>query len=144
MIRGPNWSGKRQSEGTTKAPRTRREIEQEVTEGTERRKSLVRHCSRLMRVVVVAIALAVCAEVCADLAPPIKRLPDPARAKVLAALAGLIILGFGMVLLTWLGARVTQRYRKGAAYFRPTPRPGEHDWAKKPLAGDEPSGREGR
>jgi hypothetical protein len=77
----------------------------------------------------------------ADLAPPpqgIKRLDDVTRARVLAALAGLIILGFGMVLLTWLGARVVQRYRKGTAYHRPTPRPGEHDWAKRPLAGSEP------
>ena len=38
-----------------------------------------------------------------------------------------------MVMLIWLGARVTQRYRKGSSVFRPTPRPGEHDWARKPL-----------
>jgi hypothetical protein len=66
-------------------------------------------------------------------APLIKRLDDPTRAKVLAALAGLIILGFAMVLLAWLGARMAQRYRQGTPYFRPTPRPGEHDWTKKPL-----------
>ena len=65
--------------------------------------------------------------------PLIKRLDDPTRAKVLAALAGLIILGFALVLLAWLGARVTQRYRWGASYFRPTTRPGEHEWTKKPL-----------
>jgi hypothetical protein len=69
---------------------------------------------------------------------PIKRLDDPTRVKVLAAVAGLIILGFAVVLLTWLGARVTQRYRNGASYFRPTPRPGEHDWAAKPLMPREP------
>ena len=75
----------------------------------------------------------------ADLAPPplIKRLDDPTRARVLAALAGLIILGFAMVLLTWLGARVVQRYRQGSPFFRPTRRPGEHDWARKPLASDD-------
>ena len=74
----------------------------------------------------------------ADLAPPplIKRLDGPTRAKVLAALAGLIILGFGMVALIWLGARVTQRYRNSKSYHRPTPRPGEHDWAKKPMGDD--------
>lgn len=74
----------------------------------------------------------------ADLAPPplIKRLDGATRAKVLAALAGLIILGFGMVALIWLAARFTQRYRHGTSYFRPTPRPGEHDWAKKPLDRD--------
>ena len=77
-------------------------------------------------------------------AAPIKRLDDSTRAKVLAAVAGLIILGFGMVLLTWLGARFTQRYRHGASQFQPTPPPDEHDWARKPLAPprsnpDEPS-----
>jgi hypothetical protein len=66
-------------------------------------------------------------------APLIKQMDDGMRAKVLAALAGLIILGFAMVLLAWLGARVTQRYRRGTAYLRPTARPGEHDWTKKPL-----------
>ena len=71
--------------------------------------------------------------------PLIKRLDDPTRAKVLAALAGLIILGFAMVLLTWLAARVVQRYRHGSSYLRPTPRPGEHAWAKKPLTTDEPT-----
>ena len=65
--------------------------------------------------------------------PLIKRLPDKTRISVLAALAGLIILGFGMVALIWLAARVTQRYRHRTPYFRPTPRPGEHDWAQKPL-----------
>ena len=69
----------------------------------------------------------------ADPEPLIKRLDDPTRAKVLAALAGLVILGFAMVLLTWLGARVAQRYRHGAWFFEPTKRPGEHEWAKKPL-----------
>ena len=53
-----------------------------------------------------------------------------------AALAGLIILGFGMVALIWLAARVTQRYRHRTPYFQPTPRPGEHDWAKRPLDRD--------
>jgi hypothetical protein len=66
-------------------------------------------------------------------APLIKRLDDATRAKVLAALAALIILGFAMVLLTWLGARVVQRYRHGTSFFQPTKRPGEHEWAKKPL-----------
>jgi hypothetical protein len=66
-------------------------------------------------------------------APAIKRMDGATRAKVLAALAGLIILGFGMVALIWLGARIVQRYRHGSSVFRSTPRPGEHDWAKKPL-----------
>lgn len=68
--------------------------------------------------------------------PGFRRLDGATWARVQAALAGLIILGFGMVALIWLGARVTHRYRHGKAYFRPTQRPGEHDWAGKPLAGD--------
>jgi hypothetical protein len=68
--------------------------------------------------------------------PGIRKLDGATRAKALAALAGLIILGFGMVALIWLGARVTQRYRHRQPYLRPTPRPGEHDWAAKPLAGN--------
>jgi hypothetical protein len=69
--------------------------------------------------------------------PLIKRLDDATRAKVLAALAGLIILGFAMVLLTWLGARITQRYRHSSPVLKPTPRPGEHEWARKPISEDD-------
>jgi hypothetical protein len=76
-----------------------------------------------------------------DQRPGIKRLDDPTRARVLAALAALVILGFAMVLLTWLAARITQRYRRGTAYFRPTVRPGEHAWAKKPLSPADPDFR---
>lgn len=42
--------------------------------------------------------------------PLIMRLDGGRRAIVLAALAGLIILGFLLVALTWLGARWTRRY----------------------------------
>ncbi|WP_254508452.1 hypothetical protein [Anatilimnocola floriformis] len=42
--------------------------------------------------------------------PLIMRLDGAMRAKVLAALAGLVILGFLMIALTWLGARMTRRY----------------------------------
>jgi hypothetical protein len=65
--------------------------------------------------------------------PGIKRLDDITRAKALSALAALIILGFAMILLTWLGSRITQRYRNSSAFFKPTPRPGEHEWSRKPL-----------
>lgn len=71
----------------------------------------------------------------ADVAPvPLELSRGQARAIMLAALAGLAILGFGMVALIWLGARFTQRYRRGTATPEPTKRPTEHDWAKEPLA----------
>jgi hypothetical protein len=62
--------------------------------------------------------------------PVIKRLDGPRRAMVLAALAGLIILGFAMVLLTWLGARYVRRMIGQPA--RPTVI-SQDDWAGKPL-----------
>ena len=69
--------------------------------------------------------------------PLIQRLDPTRRAKVLAAIAGLVILGFGMVLLTWLGARATRRYmnREPILHEKPpeeTPIR-ERDWADKPL-----------
>jgi len=80
-----------------------------------------------------SISFGRCVALADESRPLIKRLDDPTRAKVLAALAALIILGFAMVLLAWLGARVVHRYRHGTSFFRPTSRPGEHAWAKKPL-----------
>jgi hypothetical protein len=74
--------------------------------------------------------------------PGIKRLDDITRAKALAALAALIILGFAMILLTWLGARITQRYRNSSAFFKPTTRPGEHEWSRKPLGEADTKGDE--
>lgn len=65
--------------------------------------------------------------------PLIKRLDGPRRAKVLAALAALVILGFAMVILAWLGARVTRRYMRSTSYLRPTPRPQHSDWTPQPL-----------
>ena len=73
----------------------------------------------------------------ADAVPLIKRLDDATRAKVLAALAGLVILGFAMMLLTWLGARIAQRYRNGSALFQPTVRPADSNWDRKELSGSD-------
>ncbi len=66
--------------------------------------------------------------------PLIRRLDPQMRAKVLAALAGLIILGFAMIALVWLGGRATRRYMG----IEPMPRrrePGVNpdDWAHKPI-----------
>lgn len=68
--------------------------------------------------------------------PPILRMKPRDRARVLAALGGLLILGAALILLAWWGARFTRRYlrrpwpdqrrRKAAAVS-------EFDWADKPL-----------
>jgi hypothetical protein len=73
---------------------------------------------------------------------PLSRLDPQTRVKLLAALAGLIILGFGMVALAWLGARVTRRYMNQGD--RPSRRPlDDDDWARKPLLPlDRPERRE--
>jgi hypothetical protein len=70
--------------------------------------------------------------------PLLLRLNPRDRARVLAALAALVILGFTLVALAWWGARYTRRYLK-----RPWPRSerqcsrtiSEFDWAEKPLYG---------
>lgn len=77
---------------------------------------------------------------------PLNRLDGPTRAKVLAALAGLAILGLGMMALTWLGARVTRRYMFPLS-IKPkrlrSSAPPLDDWAAKPLIDEdlEPSTR---
>jgi hypothetical protein len=72
----------------------------------------------------------------------IERLDPPTRAKVLAALTGLIILMIGLMLLAWMGARWAR------AYGRHTPlsfeRRQKHpldgdDWAGKPIGPGEAS-----
>lgn len=70
--------------------------------------------------------------------PAILRMSDPTRAKVLAVLAGLVILGLGMILLAWLGARMTRRYmNRGADTSTITnSSPSVDDWAEKPLANE--------
>lgn len=79
----------------------------------------------------------------AEVAPraePVLEQLDPARkAKVLAAIAGLIILGLGMMLLAWLGAKATRRYMNREPLIKEKPPAGttpirEKDWAEKPLA----------
>ncbi|MEX2027745.1 MAG: hypothetical protein WEH44_10590, partial [Pirellulaceae bacterium] len=62
-----------------------------------------------------------------------KQLDPSTRAKVMAALGALVILGFAMVALTWLGARVTRRYMQRTSYHRPTSRPERSDWSPQPL-----------
>lgn len=63
---------------------------------------------------------------------PLKQLDAPVRAKIIAAFAVLLILGFGLMFLAWLGARATRRYMNAP----PRRRLHEHDqedWARKPI-----------
>ena len=72
-----------------------------------------------------------------DAQPLIQQLEPAMRAKVLAALAGLVILGIAMVVFAWWGARATRRYMNQAAWrTRRTPA-AEEDWANKPLVNDD-------
>lgn len=66
----------------------------------------------------------------------IDRLDGATRAKVFAALAALIILGFGLVILAWMGARYTRRYM-GASPLKPTGLQRTDDWVRPP-AQDQP------
>jgi hypothetical protein len=73
----------------------------------------------------------------------LQSLEHPDRAKVLSALAGLIILGLGMLVLVWLGARITHRYMNSSSRYQPPPRTDADldDWARKPLV-DSPDSEE--
>ncbi len=66
--------------------------------------------------------------------PLIRRLDPQMRAKVLAALAGLIILGLAMIALVWLGGRATKRYMGiEPKSRRREPDVNPDDWAHKPI-----------
>lgn len=74
--------------------------------------------------------------------PLIKRLDPQTRVKVLAAIVALVILGFLLMILAWMGARATRRYmRIGSKQeegidVAPSPTTAD-DWLNKPLQGDE-------
>jgi len=61
------------------------------------------------------------------------------RAKMMSALAGLVILGVAMVLLIWLGARVTRRYMNPPNYDRQESYGASphDDWARRQLSSGE-------
>jgi hypothetical protein len=69
------------------------------------------------------------------------RLDSERRAKVLAALAGLIILGFGLVALAWLGARFTRRYMNQGTDDNRSQKDDPDDWAATPMVKIEKSKR---
>jgi hypothetical protein len=70
--------------------------------------------------------------------PVLERLDPARRAKVLAAIVGLVILGFGLMALAWMGAKATRRYMNREPVLREKPPTGtpvrEKDWTEKPLS----------
>jgi hypothetical protein len=69
----------------------------------------------------------------------LQKLDPVTRARVLAALLGLIILGFAMILLAWIGARVARRYRQRVIRRGPStqsPQSTAADSRKKPPASE--------
>lgn len=69
----------------------------------------------------------------------LERLDPETRARVVIALAGLTMLGLLLVLLVWLGARMTRRYINRAD--RPGEKrglSGEDDWYRKSLTQPDP------
>ncbi len=64
--------------------------------------------------------------------PLIMRLDGATRAKVLAAFAGLIILGFLLIGLTWLGARLTRRYMGPKLKPLSSAPARDEEWARPP------------
>jgi hypothetical protein len=68
--------------------------------------------------------------------PLFLRLEPEDRVRVVSALAGLIILGFTMILLVSWGARVTRRYMNRPIHGQHGNAPSADDWAKKPLHAD--------
>ncbi len=73
--------------------------------------------------------------------PLLFRLDGATRAMVLAALAALVILGFLMIALTWLGARMTRRYMgPSLKRSKPTTLPSDEEWARpSPDAAEPPT-----
>jgi hypothetical protein len=81
----------------------------------------------------------------ADVTPPgplLDRLDPQRRAAVLAALAGLILLGIGLVLLVWLGGIAARRRnrveRLRTERTRAAHPPQISDWDRKQPADDNP------
>ena len=77
--------------------------------------------------------------------PVILQLDGAMRARVLATLAGLVILGFLMVTLAWLGGRVARRYMGVGVKPKPTSLPGDEEWSRpaREVEADSPRKRKG-
>lgn len=74
-----------------------------------------------------AVPLAI---VWAEGAAPRRTLPQTTYARLMLALIGLVILGAGLMLLTWLGGRYV---RKLARHSVPTRHHDDDTWYQKPL-----------
>ena len=75
--------------------------------------------------------------------PLILRMDGAMRAKVLAAIAGLIILGFLLIALTWLGARMTRRYMGPKLKPLSSAPARDDEWARPPVAEELPRKKKG-
>ena len=69
----------------------------------------------------------------ADEAP---RLEPADGARLLMAMMGLVILGLGLVLMAWLGARATRRYMNSGNVHSRKSKFDQDDWARKPINED--------
>lgn len=87
----------------------------------------------------VYAVLAVCLMAADEGKRPLERLDPLSRAKVFAALVGLIILGLAMIALIYLGARMTRRYMHGSSSLpvAGTDDARRDDWAATPLVPSE-------
>lgn len=70
--------------------------------------------------------------------PAILRMDGGKRAIVLAALAGLILLGFLLIALTWLGARMTRRYMGPKLKPLASALARDEEWTRPPPETDDP------
>lgn len=78
--------------------------------------------------------------------PLIRRLDPQTRAKVLATLCALVILGITMVTLVWWAGRATRRYmNSGQKRSSSKPSIEPDDWVRKPIVPpyDDPPPSEG-
>ena len=79
----------------------------------------------------LATSLLLAAEEQAPL-PAIMRMDGAMRAKVLSALAGLILLGFLLIAMTWLGGRMTRRYMGPKLKPLASAPARDEEWARPP------------
>jgi hypothetical protein len=92
--------------------------------------------------------MAACGLLLAQSRQPIaRRLDDAMRAKVMAAMAGLLVMAGTAIVLAWLASRAVRRYVRRISHLRLHrlgARSRGDDWAAKPLAPlDDPDRDEG-